>query len=81
MESAYRLFGASRRRRIASAPTVGLLLLVVIVALLQQTDNLPGQNHRQQRVGNPAQGDVAQGEQKHDKVTGKINPLDFYLDL
>ena len=79
MESAYRLFGASRRGRMLSAPTVGLLLLVVIVALLQQTDYLPGENHRQQGIGNPAQGDVAQGEQKHDKVAGKINPLDFYL--
>ena len=51
------------------APSLGeprVLLFCGIVALLQQTDNLPGQNHRQQRVGNPAQGDVAQREQQHD---------------
>ena len=43
---------------------------------LYQTDDLTGQNHRQQGATQPAQVDVGGGQSQHHQVADEVGPLD-----
>ena len=45
-------------------------------AFLEEADDLPGEQHREQRPAHAFQRDVAQGEQENEHVAHKIGPLD-----
>ena len=45
-------------------------------SFLNPADDLAGKHHRQQRPGDSAKGDIAEGKQQDGKIAGQVDPLD-----